>query len=86
MQMTVYAGEDVEQGKYFSTAGGSTHLYSHFGNQYGGFSENWECITSIPSYITFGHVPKGYSIKPLGYLLNYVHRSFIHKSWNLEII
>ena len=25
-------------------AGGSVNLYSHFGNQYGGFSENWESV------------------------------------------
>jgi len=29
------------EGEYSSTAGGSANLYSHFGNQYGCFSENW---------------------------------------------
>jgi hypothetical protein len=32
----------VEQEKYFSIAGGSAKLYRYFGNQFGGFSENWE--------------------------------------------
>ena len=42
MQVTAHAGEDVEQEKQSSTAGGSANLYSHFGNQFGGFPENWE--------------------------------------------
>jgi len=41
-QVTAFAGEDVEQEEHFSIAGGSTNLYSHFGNQFGGFSENWK--------------------------------------------
>ena len=36
--------EDVGQRECFSSAGGSTYLYRHFGNQYGGFSKNWESI------------------------------------------
>ena len=40
--MTVFVREDVEQGKHSSNAGGSINLYSHFGSQYGRFSENWE--------------------------------------------
>ena len=39
--MTAYTGEDVEQREHSSTAGGGTNLYSHFGNQYGGFMDNW---------------------------------------------
>lgn len=35
---------DMEQGEHFSIFGGSAHLYSHFGKQYGSFSENWESI------------------------------------------
>ncbi|EGW08660.1 hypothetical protein I79_010246 [Cricetulus griseus] len=42
--MTVYAGEDVEKGEHFSTAGGSANLYSHFGNQYGDSSRKWESV------------------------------------------
>ena len=41
-QVTAHAGEDVEQGEHSSIAGGSANLYNHFGNQFGGFSENWE--------------------------------------------
>jgi hypothetical protein len=37
---------DMEQGEYFSIVGGSANLYSHFRNQYGSFSENWESIYS----------------------------------------
>ena len=37
-------GENVESGEHSSTAGGSANLYSHFQNQYGSFSENWEPI------------------------------------------
>jgi len=44
IQVTAHAGEDVEQKQPSSTADGSANLYSHFGNQYGGFSENLELI------------------------------------------
>jgi hypothetical protein len=37
-----HAEEDVEQGEDSSTAAGSANLYNYFGNQFGGFSENWE--------------------------------------------
>ena len=39
---------------------------------------------SRPSETTTGHVLKGCSTKPQGYLLNYVHSSFIHNSQKLE--
>ena len=39
-QVTAHAGKDVEQGEHSSIAGGSTNLYNHFENQFGGFSEN----------------------------------------------
>ena len=41
-QATAQAGKDVEQGEPSSIAGGSEDLYNHSGNQFGGFSENWE--------------------------------------------
>ena len=37
-----YAGEDVQEGEHSSIAGEKENLYNHFGNQYGGFSENWQ--------------------------------------------
>jgi hypothetical protein len=40
--MITHAGKDVEQGEYSSIAAGSANLYNHFGNQLGGFSDNWE--------------------------------------------
>ena len=43
-QVTDHAGEDVEQVEHSSIADGSTNLYSHCGNQYGGSSENGESI------------------------------------------
>ena len=41
-QVTADAGEDVEQGEHSSIAGGIAHLYNHFENQFGSFSETWE--------------------------------------------
>ena len=64
-----------------SIAGGSTNLYNYSGNQYGGFSENWE---STYCNTTLGHIPKGCSIIPQGHLLNYVRSSIICNSQNLE--
>ena len=43
--MIPYAGEDVQLGEYSYNAGGNAKLYSHFGNQYGGFLENGELIS-----------------------------------------
>ena len=40
--MIVYAGEDAEKGEHSSITGGNANLDSHFRNQHGGFSENWE--------------------------------------------
>jgi hypothetical protein len=37
-----HAGEDVEQEKHSSIAGGSANFYNYFRNQFGGFSENWD--------------------------------------------
>jgi hypothetical protein len=42
IQGTAHAGKDVQQGEHSSIAGGNVNLYNHFGNQFGGFSENWE--------------------------------------------
>jgi hypothetical protein len=42
--MTANAGEDVEQGKYSSIAGGRANLYSHYRNHGGGSSERWQSI------------------------------------------
>ena len=40
--MTENDGKAVKKGEHSSIAGGSANLYNHFGNQFGGFSENWE--------------------------------------------
>ena len=37
--MTIYAGEDVDNGGHSFTAAGCANWYSHFGNQYGGEGE-----------------------------------------------
>jgi hypothetical protein len=34
----------VEKKEYSSIDDGSANFYSHFGNQYDGFSENWDSI------------------------------------------
>ncbi|KAL6057836.1 hypothetical protein STEG23_034039 [Scotinomys teguina] len=39
---TVHVGENVEQEEHSSTVGGNANWYNYSGNQYGGFSENWE--------------------------------------------
>jgi hypothetical protein len=36
-QATAHTANDVEQGEHSSIAGGSSNLYNHFGNQFGGF-------------------------------------------------
>lgn len=42
-QVTAYAKEDVDQAKYSTITDESAKLYSHFGSQYGIFSEKeWE--------------------------------------------
>lgn len=46
-----HAVKDVEQGERSSTAGERAHFSSHFGNQYGGFSEIQKLIylkTQLP--------------------------------------
>ncbi|KAL6075111.1 hypothetical protein STEG23_022550, partial [Scotinomys teguina] len=80
---TAYVGEDVEQGEHSSAAGGSGNWYSHFGNQYGGSSENWESAY-LKTYTTLGHISKECSVIPQGHMLNYVHSSVIHNIQNLE--
>lgn len=48
--MAVHADEDVEQRRHSSIAGGRANLYTQYGNQYGGLSQNWEPTedTAIP--------------------------------------
>jgi hypothetical protein len=41
-QVAAHAREDVEQGRHSSIAHGTANLYYHSGNQFGGFSENWQ--------------------------------------------
>ena len=42
IQVSKHDGEVVEQVKHSSIADGNVNIYNHFGNQFGGFSENWE--------------------------------------------
>ena len=42
--MTAYAGENVKWEEHSLIADEIVNLYIHFGNQYSGFSENWESI------------------------------------------
>jgi hypothetical protein len=39
--VTAVAGEDVDKEEHSSIAGAIASLYNRFGNQSGGFSENW---------------------------------------------
>ena len=41
-QVIAHADREEEQEEHYFIAGGSTNLYNHFGNQFGGFSENLE--------------------------------------------
>ena len=54
--MTVYAGEYMEQGKHFSTAGRSVNLYSHVRNQYGVFHRTGNLSTLKSTHTTFGYI------------------------------
>jgi hypothetical protein len=40
-QVTADAGKYVEKEEHSSIASGIASWYNHFGNQYGGSSENW---------------------------------------------
>jgi hypothetical protein len=41
-QRTAHAGEDMEKGEHFFTASESANLYNYSGNQFWGFSEDFE--------------------------------------------
>ena len=81
--MIVYVGEDVEYGENSSIAGGNANLYNHFGNQYGGFSKNWESTyLRIQKYHSWAYTQKivNHTTK---HLFNYVNNN-ICNSQNLE--
>ena len=61
-QGTAPAGENMEQGEHFFTACESANLHNHFGNQFGGFSENWEYFSLKTHYTIPRHIPKACSI------------------------
>jgi hypothetical protein len=52
-----HAGKDVEQGEYF-IVGGNASLHNHFGNQFGGFSENGIVLPQDPDIPLQGIYPK----------------------------
>ena len=78
--MTTYAGKDVEQGELITIA----NMYKTLGINTAISQKIQSQPTLRSSNTTLGHIPKGCSIIPQGYLLNYVHSSFIHDSQNLE--
>ena len=82
--MTAYAGEDVEQGEYSFITDGRANVCSHFGGQHGSVSKNGELIYLRLNITTLWHIPKVCPIISQEHLLNYVHSSFIHNSWNLS--
>ena len=63
--MTAYARENVEKEQNSSIADMSANIYNLLGNQYGSFSENWESVLR-PSYTTWEHIPKEYTVIPQG--------------------
>jgi hypothetical protein len=66
-----------------SIAGKSANLYNHFGNQFVGFSENWEYFylnSQLYHFWAYNQKILHHSTKTL----NYVHSSFIHNSQKLE--
>jgi hypothetical protein len=73
----------VEKEEYTSIAGGSANWYNHFGNQFGGLSENLELSYTRPNYNTPRYVTKICPTIPQGHLLNYAHCSFIQNSQKL---
>jgi hypothetical protein len=38
--VTTHVEEDMEKSEHFSIAGGIANCYNHYGNQFGGSSEN----------------------------------------------
>ena len=57
--MTDHDDKNVEQGEHSFIAGGSVNLYSHFGNQYDGFSKKLGIgITQDPAITLRGIYPK----------------------------
>lgn len=62
-QVTAHAREDVKQKEPLPTADNSAKLHSHFGNQYGSFSENWNIdLSQDPTIPLMGNKPKVCSI------------------------
>lgn len=59
-KMTAHVMKDIVQGEHSSIADGSGNWYSHYENQYGDPSENWESINPPQdplSHTTLGHIP-----------------------------
>jgi hypothetical protein len=64
--------------EHLSIAGKSESVYNHCRKKVGKQS------TSRSSYITLGHILKGYFILPQRHLLIHVHCSFIHDIQDVE--
>jgi hypothetical protein len=71
------------KGNTFFIPGESENLYNHSRNQFGSISENWEKFYLKTHLYSSRHIPNICSIIPQGYLLSYVHSSFIHNSQQL---
>lgn len=82
--MTAHVDKVMKLWEHSSTVGGSANLHNPNENQYGVSSESWNLSTSIPSYTTFGHIPKGYFMLIQGHLFNHVQCFSIHSSQKTE--
>ena len=57
VELGEHSWEYVELGEHSYIAGGSSKLYNHIGNQYGGSSENWESIyLKTKQYHSWAHI------------------------------
>ena len=64
--------------------GGNANLCSHFGNQCGGFSGNWESIYLRTLQFHSWNIPKTYPIILPMHFFNYVHSSTICNRQNMK--
>ena len=82
--MITHAGKDVEQGKHSFIAGGMQTYADTLKFNMAVPKKTGNATTPKHSYTTLGHIPKGHSILPQGYLVTYVHYGFIHNIQNPE--
>ena len=75
---------EIMWSKEYSIAGGSENLYSHFGNQFDSFWENWESVFLKSQQYHSWAYRKGCTLIPQGQILEYFHSRIIWNSHDLE--